>query len=222
MATTPIGRVTITAHQIQLFLSTTNERACVLAALFNKIFPAYQLTTLPRVRMAIAQMAHESAGFTRYVENLNYSAQGLANTWPLRFASNPNARVKVPNKKAILLARKPQQIANEVYGNRMGNTEPNDGWNLRGSGAIQNTGKDNIGAYAAYKGFTSVYDTARLMRESDEYAIDSACWYLVIRKNLLDEMDRGHIEHVTTAINGGLIGIEERSLLFAKANKYII
>jgi putative chitinase len=39
-----------------------------------------------QVAHLLGQASHESANFTRLVENTNYSAQGMANTWPTRFA----------------------------------------------------------------------------------------------------------------------------------------
>ena len=56
----------------------------------------------------IAQMAHESAGFIRLEENLNYSAERMAQVWK-RFAANPEAppEKRVPNALARSLARAP-------------------------------------------------------------------------------------------------------------------
>lgn len=204
-------------EQVRKFLGCSEARACALSSVLNKSFSAYGIDTPLRVSHAISQMAHESNNFNTYTENLNYSAQALANTWPTRFAVNPKAETKTPNAKAKAIARKPQEIAEAVYSNRMGNNLPTDGWDLRGSGAIQNTGKDNIGAYAKYKGFSNVYDVARLMRESDEYAIDSACWYLTQRVKSLDEMDRDDIIALTRLINGGIIGLDHRKKSLAKA-----
>lgn len=209
---TSTNRVHLVSDQIQHFLVCTHERACTLTALFNKIFPTYQLNTLPRIHMALAQMAHESMGFQRYVENMNYSAQALRRTWPARFRTDSIAEA---------YARKPEKIANYVYGGRMGNTEPGDGWAFRGSGAIQVTGKDNVKAYSDYKGFSDIYDTAKLMRETDEFAIDSACWFMVVYKDLLNEIDRQHLTHVTSGINGGLIGLEQRKELYERAKRFI-
>lgn len=45
----------------------------------------YHIDTTPRRLAAwLATIAHESALLTRVIENLNYSAEGLAATWPAR------------------------------------------------------------------------------------------------------------------------------------------
>lgn len=90
----------------------------------------------------LAQCLHESRGLTAFSENLNYSAQGMANTWPDRFAVDPKARPLVPNALALAIAGQPEQIANAAYGGRMGNRLPDDGWNNRGMGPIQVTGRE--------------------------------------------------------------------------------
>ena len=86
--------------------------------------------------MFLAQCAHESAGFTRFHENLNYSAQGLMRTWPSRF---PNLEAAAP------YARNAEKTANHVYSNRLGNGNEasGDGWRYNGRGCIQLTGREN-------------------------------------------------------------------------------
>ncbi|MBA1159342.1 hypothetical protein H0S73_25020 [Microvirga sp. Marseille-Q2068] len=69
------------------------------------------------------------------VENLTYtSAARIRDVWPTRFPSIASAQMYV---------RKPQELANKVYGARMGNLGGNDGWTYRGRGFAQITGRDN-------------------------------------------------------------------------------
>ena len=82
--------------------------------------------------MLMANVDHESGGFTKTEENLNYSAKRLQQVFPKYYQSVEDARADAGN---------PEAIANRVYGGRMGNTEAGDGFKYRGRGALQLTGK---------------------------------------------------------------------------------
>lgn len=84
----------------------------------------------------LATVFHETGGKMQPVEeNLNYTtAAQIKKTWPSRFATVAAAQPYVRN---------PRGLANKVYGGRMGNTGPNDGWLYRGRGLPQITGKEN-------------------------------------------------------------------------------
>ena len=72
--------------------------------------------------MFLAQCGHESGGFTRFKENLNYLA------WALKlFVIFPDSLT------AKKYERKPELIANRVYANRLGNGDEKsgDGWTYR-------------------------------------------------------------------------------------------
>lgn len=166
---------------------------------------AYQINTPMRIAMFLAQIAHESAGLTRLVENLNYSAEGLMRTWPTRF---PTLDV------AQQYAREPEKIANRVYANRMGNGDEasGDGWKYRGRGLIQITGKSNYKEFADAIGEDYVADPD-LLRQPVNAAL-SAGWFWAER-SINRVADTGSVEAVTKIINGGTHGLADRQRRFA-------
>ena len=58
------------------------EVADGLAQCLPAVLEKYAISTPLRVAHFLAQTAHESAGFNDFVENLDYSASGLENTFP--------------------------------------------------------------------------------------------------------------------------------------------
>ncbi len=181
--------------------------------------------TRNRLAMFLAQVGHESAGFARLVENLNYSAQGLATTWPNRFGEKnaagryirlPNGRNK-PNAQAESIARQPERIANAVYSGRMGNgpVASGDGWKYRGRGLIQLTGKDLYIACGRAIGLDLAFQPHML--ERPQWAALSAGWYWSER-GLNALADAGDVRSVTRVVNGGEHGLEDRRQRFARAH----
>ncbi|WP_130926161.1 glycoside hydrolase family 19 protein, partial [Pseudomonas extremaustralis] len=126
----------ITEQQLLQILPNAGRQAGVFVPVLNAAMNRYSIVGTPRAAAFIAQVGHESGQLTRLVENLNYSADGLMKTWPSRFDL----------VRATACARKPEQIANVVYADRMGNAGPGDGWKYRGRGLIQVTGKTNYAA----------------------------------------------------------------------------
>ena len=183
----------------------------------------FNINTPQRIAGFLSQCAHESGGFERLQENLNYSADGMAGIWPRRFAVlGPDGKPakkdgkNQPNKFALALHRKPEMIANVVYANRMGNgpTESGEGWKFRGRGLKQLTGKDNHRACSAGLGVDLVENPDLLLEPV--YAARSAAWFWATNKcNTF--ADAGDIEGLTKRINGGLIGIDDRKKRYASA-----
>jgi putative chitinase len=183
----------------------------------------FGIDTPQRIAGFLSQCAHESGGFERLQENLNYSADGMAGIWPRRFAvlGPDNKPVKKdgknqPNKFALALHRKPEMIANVVYSGRMGNgpTESGEGWLYRGRGLKQLTGKDNHRACSAGLGVDLVANPDLLLEPV--YAARSAAWFWATNK-CNSFADAGDIEGLTKRINGGLIGIDDRKKRYASA-----
>ncbi len=177
----------------------------------------YQIDASPRRLAAwLATIAHESARLTRVVENLNYSAEGLAATWPARYADMTGQ----PNATAIRIARKPEDIANLTYSGRMGNGSAGsgDGWRYRGRGLIQITGRANYEASGAALGLDLILNPERL-EEPYYAALSAAEWWRRHGCNSL--ADTGDMAAVTRRVNGGLTGLNDRLKLYSAALTYL-
>jgi putative chitinase len=191
-------------------------RAEKWAPYLEEAMQAYGITTINEQASFLAQIAHESARLTRLEENLNYSAQGLANTWA-RF-SVTGKRGGAPTIKAQSLARKPRAIANFVYANRMGNGSElsGDGWKFRGRGPIQLTGRKMYLKCGTSIGVNLLSNPDLLLQP--QYGIKAAGWFW--KEHGLDRFDDDYdVTRETRIINGGEHGLKERQALFNQALK---
>jgi len=170
----------------------------------NKILPDYEIDTPQRVAAFLAQTAHESGGYTALHENLNYRAVTLRKVFPKYFSNDAIAEqyASQPNKAEL--------IANRVYASRMGNGDEasGDGYRYCGRGLIQLTGKSNYQAFADSLEM-AVEDVPEFLA-TFEGAIQSACWFWEAN-NLNQYADTGDILTMTKRINGGTIGLEDRT-----------
>ena len=119
-------------------------------AFFNAVRPMFPGKRLTAVQVQVAEAILDqgralSAEHLAYIlatgfgeakltptrENMNYSAKRIRQVWPSR-------------PEAVQFAGKPRELANSVYGGRLGNkVGTDDGWNTRGGGIDQLTGRDN-------------------------------------------------------------------------------
>lgn len=177
----------------------------------------YQIDASPRrIAAWLATIAHESARLTSVVENLNYSARGLAQTWPSHYADMTGQ----PNALAQSIARKPATIASLTYANRMGNgpSETGDGWIYRGRGLIQITGRDNYDRSGDALGLDLILNPERL-EEPYYAALSAAEWWH--RHGCNELADTGDMAAVTRKVNGGLTGLDDRLKLYSAALAYL-
>lgn len=150
----------------------------------------------------LAQTAHESAGFTRTVENLNYSAVRLLQVFP-KYFNGDNVED---------YAGHPEAIASRVYADRLGNgpEDSTEGWVYRGRGYLQLTGRVN---YQAFNAVTKEDIMVRPELVATEYAMLSAGWFWNSKgvNGLASQGDtQSVVEAVTKAINGGKNGLDDR------------
>jgi putative chitinase len=163
----------------------------------------FQIDTPLRLAHFLAQCGHESGGFRLTKENLNYSAKGLNGTFKKYFPTL---------ESALPYERKPDKIANKVYGGRMGNGPESSGEGAKfcGRGYIQLTGKEN---YTAFGKSINEDILSNPDKVASNYALLSAAWFF--SKNGLHKMaDEGSSDTVVTKItkrvNGGTIGLPDR------------
>ena len=168
----------------------------------NETFEHFEINTPSRCAMFLAQTAHESGNFSATQENLNYAAKALMAFWPKKFAG-----------VAEQYERKPEKIANRAYCDRMGNgnEQSGDGYKYRGRGVIQLTGKDNYRACGKALGMDLVSEPDQVAE--NPVAVLSAGWYWDTRK-LNQWADKDDVATVTKKINGGTIGLADRTQYF--------
>ncbi|HHI3796084.1 TPA: glycoside hydrolase family 19 protein [Escherichia coli] len=164
--------------------------------------------------MFIAQCGHESAGFTRVIESFNYTVAGLKATFGNRLTAY---QCEMLGRVGVQQVAHQPQIANLVYGGRMGNKEPGDGWAFRGRGLIQITGRENYTKCGAALKLDLVGNPSQL--ESDINAARSAAWFYASSGCLSHS---GDLVRITQIINGGQNGINDRRERYAKAKAVIV
>ena len=112
-------------------------------------------------------------------------------------------------------------IANYVYQDEyrtkrgaMGNVNDGDGWLFRGRGLKQLTGRNNYTAFGKTVDLTA--EEAVEYVATEKGAVESACWFWDTAK-LNKIADKGDIVAMTKKINGGTIGLEDRTSRYEKA-----
>lgn len=160
-----------------------------------------EINTVLRIQHFFAQVAVETWGITRLDENLNYTAEGLRATFPSRF---PSVVAALP------FAHNPEKTAEKVYGGRLGNTQPGDGWKYRGSGFIQTTGKYNFAAVGAADDPESLRTPAPGFAAALKYWKDHNC-------NTAADLD--DITAVRRKINPALAGLDDAQTYLTRAKK---
>lgn len=172
----------------------------------NEMMPKWGVDTPLRRAHFIAQACYESKGFSRLIENLNYTdADRVHQVYPS--LANP-----------LLYVSNPERLANAVYSGRFGNGDAasNDGWVYRGRGLFQHTFKDNYAELAREIG-VDVLTNPDLLCEP-RTAILAALYYFKSR-GCIPEADDDDTPAVTRKINGGLEGLINRISLKHNAIK---
>jgi putative chitinase len=180
----------------------------------NAAMARFDISTPQRMAAFVAQLAHESSEFRRLVESLNYSAARLMEVWPKRFPTLERAQAYAHNE---------EKLGSFVYANRLGNGNEasRDGWQFRGRGLIQLTGRSNyrsVGA-AIDRPLESQPD---LLLQPEVSALAAAQFWQSHHLNELADSNAGDdddedFETITVRINGGTHGLKARKAYWAAA-----
>ena len=181
----------ITAAQIREF--APRARADIVAALVagQGEMRAAGIVTPLRLQHFMAQIHPETGGLRFLEENLNYSAKRLMQVWPARFRTLAAAQP---------FANNPEALANKVYGGRLGNTQPGDGWRYRGRGMKQTTGRFNYRAAGHENDPDALLDPVIGLRAALTFWKDNGCNAIA---------DRDKVVELRKRVNGGTNGLDD-------------
>lgn len=117
-----------------------------------------------------------------------------------------------------------QEIASgDAYEGRrgLGNTQPGDGPRFKGRGFIQLTGRFNYMDFGHAKGRDFVTDpNPKLIATDPELCVEVSCWFW--RVNGLNDLAKlDNLTAVTKRINGGLNGLQDRSMRLVRCKKIL-
>jgi putative chitinase len=164
--------------------------------------------TSPEDRAAfLANILHETGNLSHLVENLYYTTSGrLMAVWPRHFPT-------MTSELAYL--RNPKALAEKVYAGRLGNGPEGsgDGYQWRGRGALQLTGKAGYREQATLQRITPLQLAEQL--ETRVGAVESAVTFWT-RRRCAEAFARGGMPELRRVVNGGQIGLKDVEALFKK------
>ncbi|CAG9184334.1 glycoside hydrolase family 19 protein [Cupriavidus respiraculi] len=189
--------------------------APVSAALFE-----FGILQPHRVAQWIAQVGHESRGFSALSESFDYRPEALVATFSRMTPAVARQLGRQAGERMVPLDRQ-ARIANIAYAGRYGNGDAasGDGWRHRGRGLKQITFRDNYRDCGQALGVDLV-SQPDLLATDDTLAARSAAWFWYA--NGCNQLaDRGDFRQLTRRINGGENGIEQREQRWLLARQFI-
>lgn len=192
--------------------------ATVTAEKLQAAAEKFGITTGLRVSHFLAQIAQES-GFRPIEENLRYTSP--QRIFDLFQWDGTNKRYRFSSvAECKLLTFNPQGLANVIYADRMGNRgiASGDGWNYRGRGFIQITGRSNYEKYGKLTGFDLLGSPGLALQYGVGALVAAAFWQ---DHGLNPLADRNDIRTITRRINGGEHGLTDREDYLVLARSFL-
>lgn len=188
-------------------MPTEREAQVIRAAMAAGIVSRKELANF------MGQVGHESFGLTRLEEGFRYT-HGIGQISVVSARRHGIDRLESARVEA--LHGRPEELAELMYGGRMGNNNPGDGYRYRGRGYIQLTGKNTYRQIGDAMGLDLVNQPDLV--SSPEYATRIAIAYWKI--NVPPEA-REDVPAATHAINNGINGLADRTARYADWHKVL-
>lgn len=168
---------------------------------YKSLLEREEIDTLLRKAHFFAQGKVE-ADLKPKIESMNYSVEGLIDGFGRHRISIEDA--KKFGRTATQKANQ-KEIANRLYGGEwgrvnLGNTQPNDGWLLRGAGIFQITGRANFQKLSDDTGIDFINHPELLLEEAN--SIIAALWFWDNR-GLNKYADKDDVLSISKIINLG-------------------
>lgn len=206
--------LTITASELKRFAPQAKEVYVeALLANLDVLEEAGILETNLRLAHFMGQCAAETGGFVVLRESMAYRPARLRQVWPSRFAHTPEGALAA-------LCADPIKLCDAVYGGRMGNRKgTSDGYDFRGGGFLQTTGRYSVEKYCKQLGVEATRETL----DDIPLCLKMACFEWQ-RSGCNEWADKNDVLRVSKAINTGSamsnvapVGMPDRKIWLAKA-----
>ncbi len=163
-----------------------------------QLFAQYEFTVLAWADQ-MGEFTEECNGGEEIEENLNYRASVLHSQWPSHFTA----------AQALQMQHNPRAIANQAYNGRMGNRwGTDDGWNYRGRGPAQTTGREAYGLLGEHMKLDLV-SRPELINTAEHFLTAGVIDFVEIC-GCLPYAKRDDEVNETRHLNGALIGLAQR------------
>lgn len=207
--------------------------ANMIAESIFKVATEYDMDSADILEEFIPNLLVECQNFTRFEEGLNYQSIALQKL----FMHSKPARITMAQTidygRTATHPANQQAIANTIYGGEwgrinLGNTQPTDGWDFRGGGPMQATGRDEYESFTKFynnkfHSAYTVYEVAKMMRNkvNIDMGLHFACWFFSVKKNIVPIAIADNIIKVREKINGGHFGLDEILAFYKKCKVYL-
>ncbi|MEL6575360.1 MAG: glycoside hydrolase family 19 protein [Pseudomonadota bacterium] len=172
----------------------------------------FGVNTPHRAAIFMGQCAHESGGFKRLSESMNYSASRLPRIFS-KFRGEAGEAAARRYGRHTGQAANQEMIANIAYADKLGNGSPasGDGWRYRGGGWPQLTGRDNYRATGRaldidLEGFPEIVRTHHVSALISGQFFSANVWRHLGGSDLREDATEA-----TRRVNGtAMLGLEDR------------